>query len=502
MTLPTLPMYLLLLLLLLPLVVFFKKRMEIQNQDPPGPLKLPILGNLHQLVPSPMQSLVQLSKKYGPVMLLHIGRLPFVVISSAEAAREVLKVHDHICCSRPRMVGTGRISYNFLDVAFAPYTGNWRNMRKIMIMELLNLKRVQSFRFIREEEVGLLMSSLSQSSSNGATVNLTDKLYVLAANITFRMTFGLSFEGTHFDRNRFQEVVHEAEAIMGSPSAVEYLPCFSRIMDWLTGYRTRMERAFHELDAVLQEVIDDHLKPGLIKDREDMVDVLLKIEKEQYGQGTPFTNDNVKAVLVDLFLAGIGSTAVAMNWVMAELIKNPRVMKKAQDEVRNRVGSKGRVSENDADQLEYLKLVIKETLRLHPPGPLLIPRETMSSCKINGHEINPKTIIAVNALAIGRDPKSWKDPEVFFPERFADSSVDYNGHNFEFLPFGAGRRICPGLNMALIILQTAIANLLYCFDWKLPVGMKEEDIDMEGKTGSSLLVSKKQPLSLLPVSYL
>ncbi|KDP36608.1 hypothetical protein JCGZ_08424 [Jatropha curcas] len=176
-------------------------------------------------------------------------------------------------------------------------------------------------------------------------------------------------------------------------------------------------------------------------------------------------------------------------------------MKKAQDEVRNVVGKKGRITEGDLDQLEYLKMVIKETFRLHPAAPLLLPRETISHFKINGYDIYPKTLIQVNAWAIGRDPKYWKDPEQFFPERFADSDIDFKGQNFEFLPFGAGRRICPGIHMATITVEIVLANLLYCFDWKLPDGMKREDIDMEEQPGISLTVSKKTPLNLLPVEH-
>lgn len=186
---------------------------------------------------------------------------------------------------------------------------------------------------------------------------------------------------------------------------------------------------------------------------------------------------------------------------MAELMKNPRIMKKAQDEIRSCLGRKGRVTEDDIEQLHYLKLIIKETLRLHPPAPLLLPRETMSHFKVDGYDIPPKTLLQVNVWAIARDPKYWKNPEEFYPERFMDSCVDYRGQNFEFLPFGSGRRSCPGIHMGLITSELALANLLYCFDWKLPDGLKREDINMEEDCGVSLTLCKRTPLNLVPVRF-
>lgn len=185
---------------------------------------------------------------------------------------------------------------------------------------------------------------------------------------------------------------------------------------------------------------------------------------------------------------------------MAELARNPRVMKKAQDEIRNCVGNKGKVSESEIDHLPYLKKVVKETLRLHPPNTLLIPRETMSQFSINGYNIYPKTRIQVNVWAIGRDPNIWENPEEFYPERFTDKNpIDFKGQHFELLPFGAGRRGCPGILMGTATVELALANLLYCFDWKLSNGMKEEDMNMEEVAG--LTVYKKVALELVPIKY-
>ena len=201
----------------------------------------------------------------------------------------------------------------------------------------------------------------------------------------------------------------------------------------------------------------------------------------------------------DIFLAGVETTAITLTWAMAELVKNPRVMKKAQDEVRNCSKEGKLLDESDIQKLDYLKMVLKETVRLHPAITLLLPRETMSQFKLDGYEVCPKTLLQVNVWAIGRDPIYWDNPEEFFPERFADSSIDYKGQHYEFLPFGAGRRGCPGMSMAIAMIELTLANLLCCFDWKLPDGMKETDIDMEEEFG--LTIHKKIPLQLVPISY-
>ncbi|XVF71874.1 hypothetical protein PTKIN_Ptkin12aG0074600 [Pterospermum kingtungense] len=466
---------------------------------PPGPPKLPIIGNLYQFGILSHRSLHQLSMKYGSAMLLQLGSVPTLIVSSAETAKQVLKTYDLECCSRPFLATSGRLSYNYHDVAFTPYSDYWREMRKISIAELFSVKRVQSFKLIREKEVALMIDSIAQSSF----VNLSQILMSLNAEITCRVAVGKSsFQDGGLDVVKFQEQIHEAQGIMGSFCASDLFPYFGWIIDRITGLHGRLERTFHYWDHFYQQVIDDHLSGRELKeeDEEDIVDVLLKLNKSQGGSSTlPITHHHIKALLMNIFFAGVNTGATVAVWVMAELIKNPRVMSKVQEEIRSYVGKQGKVSEGDIDQLQYLKLVIKEAMRLHPPGTLLIPRECRSQININGYNVYPKTRINVNVWAIGRDPKSWKNPDEFYPERFMDSPIDFKGHHFEFLPFGAGRRICPGMNMGMVMVELALANLLYHFDWKLPNDMKPKDLNMEEVVG--LTNYKKEPLVLMPTKY-
>ena len=200
-----------------------------------------------------------------------------------------------------------------------------------------------------------------------------------------------------------------------------------------------------------------------------------------------------------MFAAGSETTATTIEWAMSELLKNQKLMKKAQNEVRGVFDENGGVNEERIHELKFLRSIVKETLRLHPPGPLLIPRECSENCVINGYDIPAKTKVLINAWAIERDPCYWKEAEEFRPERFSNSSIDFRGTNFEYIPFGAGRRICPGISFALPNVELPFANLLLLFDWKLPNGMKFEDLEMT--ESFALTVRRKNDLLLIRMPY-
>ncbi|KAL5759990.1 hypothetical protein ACOSQ2_018828 [Xanthoceras sorbifolium] len=291
------------LLLVIPLLLLMKKMKQMKTlnkQLPPSPPGLPILGNLHQIGGLPHQSYRELCQKYGPVMLLKFGRLPIVVISSVEAAKEVLKVHDLDCCSRPSLTGVGKLTYNYLDVSFSPYGDYWREIRKICVLELFSLKRVQSFQIIREEEIASLMNSISQSSSSVTPVDLSEKLYALAGSIILRIAFGQRFQGSIFDNDKFSELIHDAEALFGSFTADELFPYVGWIIDKLTGYHKKLDRVFQELDMFFEQVIGDHLKQEKeTQEHEDVIDVMLKIVRNQSEFSEAWlTKAHIKAILM------------------------------------------------------------------------------------------------------------------------------------------------------------------------------------------------------------
>jgi cytochrome P450 len=200
----------------------------------------------------------------------------------------------------------------------------------------------------------------------------------------------------------------------------------------------------------------------------------------------------------DMFAGGSETAATTLQWTMAELMRNPRVMQKVQDEIRRVLAGRHEVTEDHLSSLRYMNLVIKEALRLHPPAPLLLPRECRNACQVLGFDVPAGTIVFVNAWAISRDPKYWDVPEEFVPERFEHSSIDFKGTDFEYTPFGAGRRMCPGMAFGLAHVELALAALLYHFDWKLPCGTEAANLDMTEAMG--VTVRRLQDLMLVPVA--
>ncbi|XXG72385.1 hypothetical protein AAC387_Pa07g1493 [Persea americana] len=468
------------------------KRSRPSPQLPPGPSQLPFIGNLHQVGALTHSSLWSLSIQYGPLIHLKLGCLPALVVSSAKYAREVMKYKDLEFCSRPSFFSQKRLSYNFLDIAFAPYGAYWREMRKVSIVELFSTKRTQSFRFIREEEVARMITSISKSSSK--PINLSDMLMTLASNIICRAAFGKYYTGEGSEMGDFNRVFGETQAMFVAFFVVDFIPWLGWI-DKINGQHARLEKNFYELDDFYEKVIEEHLDPKRDKlEQEDFVDVLIHVQKD-----LKLTRDNIKAILMNILVAGTDTGSATLTWAMTELVKNPKVLKKAQDEVRRVIGRKNKVEESDILQLQYLKLVVKETFRLHPPTPLLLPRETIRHCKIDGYDILPKTLVFINAQAIGRDPDCWQHPNEFMPERFMGNEIDYKGQHFEFIPFGAGRRICPGMLFGTTSVELALANLLYLFNWELPSGTNIEDLDMSEAPG--ITTHKKYGLLLVATNY-
>eukprot|EP00262_Sarcandra_glabra_P012901 TRINITY_DN342_c0_g1_i2.p1 TRINITY_DN342_c0_g1~~TRINITY_DN342_c0_g1_i2.p1 ORF type:complete len:518 (+),score=49.48 TRINITY_DN342_c0_g1_i2:168-1721(+) len=443
---------------------------------PPGPLELPIIGNLHQLGSMPHYSLRLLSQKLGPIIYLKLGQIPTVVVSSARTAKEVMTTHDLALSSRPRIYSAKHLLYNCTDIGFSPYGAYWRHLRKICVLELLSVKRVQSYSFAREEEVARLVRRVAELYL--APVNLTKMFGLFASDVLCRIALGRVFsEGGDYDRHGFHKMLEEVQVLLGGFNLGDLFPSIEWV-NKITGLERRLKNVFQRFDCFLDEVIKEHLDPKREQeDHKDLVDVLLDIKNSDLDM--PLTMDSIKAVLLDVFAAGTHTTFVTLDWGMTELIKNPKVMKRAQAEVRSILGERKSVLESDLNQLCYLKAVIKEIFRLHPPAPLLMPRESIEEVTIDGYDIPTKTRFLVNAWAIGRDPESWgENSEIFEPERFIGNSIDFTGQDFKLLPFGAGRRGCPGITFGTASVEIALAQLLHSFDWELPHDIRAEDLDM------------------------
>ncbi|KAM7250557.1 hypothetical protein ACFE04_022440 [Oxalis oulophora] len=470
-----------------------RKRNESTSTLPPGPRMLPVIGNLHVLLNGSLlhHRLRDLAVEYGPLMHLKLGEVSHMVVSSSEIAEQVMKTHDLNFCQRPRSLAAAILTYNFQDIVYGPFGDHWKQLRRICTREVLAPKRVQSFQQIREELVSDLIKSISSNRAE-SLINLSKMIFSLTFETVLRAAFGMECE----DLEPFKSMPEKFLEVISGFHLAEFFPSI-KLLQSISGMSSELKKLHQEIDKLLQKIINEHMaKKG--DEKEDIVDVLLSL-KEHGNLEHPLTMDQIKAVILDLFIAGSDTSSTTLEWTMSELLRNPRVMKKVQEEVRCVFNTLGTVSESGIYQLEYLKLIIKETLRLHAPAPLLIPRECRERCEINGYEIPVKSKIIINAWAIGRDPRHWTEPESFRPERFIDSPFDFKGTDFEFIPFGAGRRMCPGISFGMANVELPLAKLLYHFDWKLPSGMNHDNLDMTEKFGTT--VRRKTDLYLVPVPY-
>ncbi|XP_073125078.1 cytochrome P450 83B1-like [Henckelia pumila] len=465
---------------------------------PPGPKGLPLIGNLHEFDPKhPHLWLYGLSKKYGPLMRMKFGSRPAIVISSARVAKLALKNNDLAFSGRPSLIGFQKYSYDGRDITLSSYNETWREMRKLSLIHLFSVKQVVSFRPIRKDEVSTMIQEMNENSGSSQVINLSRAAFFLTNRIICRAGLGKKYD--EMGKRRFDEFLKETQKLCVAFFFGDYFPSLGWI-DNLTGMKSRLEKNYRDLDNIYQETIEDHLDPNRPESmRGDILDLLIQLKQDQQASPVPIQWENVKGILMNVFIAGTDTSASVIVWTMTALIKKPEVMKKAQEEVRNALGNKGTVDEDDIQNLTYLKAIIKEALRLFPPTPLSVPRETMQKCTIDGYEIPEKTTVYVNVHAIGLDPEYWENPTEFLPDRFLNSTIDYRGHDFGLLPFGSGRRGCPGMNLGIATVELALANLLYSFDWELPSGMKKEDIDTEVSPG--ITSHKKNDLCLVAKRY-
>ncbi|KAH7663719.1 Premnaspirodiene oxygenase protein [Dioscorea alata] len=486
-----------LLLLLLSIKLVLSKR---SSRLPPSPWKLPIIGNLHQLGLLSHHAFYNLSKKHGPLMFLKLGQIPTLVVSSSEMAKEIMKTHDLIFASRPVLKATRILLYGNHDLAFAPYGEYWKQVRKIMVANVLSMRRVQLFHDGRKDEVLHLINKIvSHASSHPLKpLNMSRVMFSYTNDLICRAVFGEVPRHQEGRNEIFMEMIEENITLLRLFHLEDFFPSL-RWLDSLLGLDERVKKNFKKWDDALSQMVEEHKKKkndGTDKD-DDFVDVLLSFKNDP-NLGFSLTDEHVKALLVDMFVAGTDTTYIAFEWSIAELVRNPDVMKKLQNEINGIASGKSMVDEDDLNEMHYLKAFIKEVLRLHPPVPLLLPRESMENCQIGGYNIPNKSRVLINCWAIARDPKVWDKPNEFIPERFLNNSTDFKGQDFEYIPFGSGRRICPGMGFSVAAIELTLANLIFRFEWKLP-NDEIGGVDMTEALGVTSRMLKN--LYLLPKPY-
>ncbi|KAI7756822.1 hypothetical protein M8C21_015321 [Ambrosia artemisiifolia] len=437
---------------------------------PPSPRRLPIIGNLHMLGSNPHRSLADLSQNHGPVMLLHLGSVPTIVASSSEAAQEIMKTHDLSFASRPNSTILNILLYGCKDLAFAPYGEYWRHLKSIVASQFLSNAQVKLFQHVIEKEIGLMIGMLGESCGN--SVDVTPLFDSLTEKIMCRMAIGRAYDGL-----KLTNLLKRYLTMFTRLSVGTYIPWLSWV-DRVSGLLGQAEDATKKLDEFLEDVIEEHVnKKRGDDDRnnegKDFIDILLNAQKDK-TTGFSFQRDTIKALLLDIFGGGIENISTNLEWILSELIKNPRVMKKLQNEITEIAQGRCMIVKEDMEKMKYLKAVVKENLRLHPPLPLLLPRIATQDAKLMGYDVPSSTQVLVNVWKIGRDSGAWEEPEEFRPER-----------------------TCPGVLFGVAILELAIANIVYKFDLALPNGVKCEDLDMSDKFG--ITVRRKFPLLVVAI---
>ncbi|KAF8643685.1 hypothetical protein HU200_066745 [Digitaria exilis] len=470
---------------------------------PPSPSgALPLLGHIHLLGRLPHRGLRSLSASHGPVMLLRLGPHPTVVASSAAAADEALRARDASFASRPRMPMVDRLVYGSRDLSFARYGDYWRQARRVCVLHLLSHRRVRAFRRAREHEAAALLARVRRHATGGEVVNLSDALVSYAKAVVARAAFGDGDYVVDGDRggDKLRRVVTDLQQLIMATPVREIAPWLGWV-DTLTGLEAKAKRTFEAMDGLLDRVIGDHRA----RRRQDghRSDVLLDVNEMENDTGFRLDMDNIKGLIMDMFVAGTDTSYTVLEWAMAELINHPHKMLKLQEEVRGAITG-GHVTEDHLDGMPYLKAVISETMRLHAPVPLLLPRETTEDTELLGYHIPAGTRVLINAWAIGRDAATWDHADEFMPERFAGAvAMDYTkvGQDMRFLAFGAGRRGCPGVGFAAPSVELALASMVYRFDWESTATShgrrKEGPPVLEMSEAFGLTVRRKEPLLLV-----
>ncbi|KAJ8900522.1 hypothetical protein K2173_025299 [Erythroxylum novogranatense] len=454
---------------------------------PPSPPRWPVFGNLLQLGPQPHRDLASLCDRYGPLVYLRLGNVDAITTNDPDIIREILLCQDDIFASRPRTLAAVHLAYGCGDVALAPMGPHWKRMRRICMEHLLTTKRLESFTKHRAEEARHLVRDVWEQSQTGKAVNLRQVLGAFSMNNVTRMLLGKQYFGAESagpqEAMEFMHATHELFRLLGLIYLGDYLPFWRWIDPY--GCEKKMREVEKRVDDFHTKIIQEHRRARAVKDCEDdrdnmdFVDVLLSLPGEN---GKAHMDDvEIKALIQDMIAAATDTSAVTNEWAMAEVIKHPRVLQKIHQELDSVVGRERMVTENDLTHLNYLRCVVRETFRMHPAGPLLIPHESLRSTTINGHYIPAKTRVFINTHGLGRNTKIWADVEEFRPERHwlnDGSRVEIShGADFKILPFSAGKRKCPGAPLGVTLVLMALARLFHCFDWSPLEGLRPEDID-------------------------
>ncbi|KAK8924233.1 Cytochrome P450 81D1 [Platanthera zijinensis] len=510
----TTPLYLVGALLLSTLLFLFLFSGRRRNLLLPPTISgaVPILGHLHLIIGArrrhqPLHhALAALSADHGPILLLRFGSRQVLYISSPSAAEDCLTINDITFSNRPHLLAGKYLNFDNSSLATASYSPHWRNLRRIAAAELFSSARIQSLANFRAEGIRSLLSSLLSAAAavNGTAewsqVEMKRKFKMLTFSTIMRILDGRKYCGEENTANsemgeRMMRMTDEGLSLSDASSLEDFVPW----MGWLGiagGTKRRMIRLGKEMNEIFQEMVDERRRRRTVKAvaagaDKTIVDVMLALQEQDPEN---YSDKIIKGMISAIIIAGTETTAGLMEWALSLLLNHPKTLQKARDEIDSHIGGGGGhgrrlITDSDLPHLPHLQNIIKETLRLFPPGPLLLPHQSSADCTVAGYTIPSGTMLLINAYAIHRDPALWKDAGSFMPERFAEGE----GEGFHFLPFGWGRRRCPGEGLAYRLMGLAVGALIQCFEWKRVNG--EETVDLT--EGPGLSMPKLVPLEAL-----
>ncbi|KAD6119719.1 hypothetical protein E3N88_10990 [Mikania micrantha] len=473
------------------------KSCHVKSHLPPCPFRLPVIGHLHLLSPHPHQAFHKLSIKHGPLFQLYLGSTPCVVVSSPETAKEILKTHETAFLDRPPNSIVDYFAYGGKGFIFAPYGPYWKFLKKIIMSELLNGKTLDSLIPVRHDEINRFIKHLSQKAKDGRFVELEGELMKLTSNVISRLFMSKRCSEEDDEIGNIAKIIAETGEIIGKFNLSDHI-WFCKNLD-LQGFGRISKDVHGRFDAVIEMIIRDHEKARMQdKGVKDLLNILLDISEDE-SMEMKLTRENIKAFIKDILAAGTDTSAISVEWALAELINHPNIMKKAVEEIDQVVGKNRLLNEKDIPNLPYLQAIVKESLRLHPTAPLIL-RSSTQDRNVGGYHIPANTTTLVNVWSLGRDPIHWDQPLKFKPERFEGKQWDVRGQHFHLLPFGTGRRMCPGTSLGLLTVHITLGAMIQCFEWKAGRYGNLSMVDME--EGIGITLPRANPLVCIPVARL
>ncbi|KAJ6884281.1 hypothetical protein NC652_031320 [Populus alba x Populus x berolinensis] len=471
---------------------------------PPGPLTFPIIGNILWLSKSFADlepTLRSLVRKLGPMVTLHIFSRPAIFISDRSLAHQALVLNGSVFGNRPSALATSRVlNSNQQNISSSFYGPTWRLLRRNLTSEILHSSRVKTFGHARKWVLQILKNQFDLLSRSGDPVRVVDHVQFAMFCLLVLMCFGDKLEEKQV--KEIERVERRMIENMRRFNILNFWPRLSKIVlrkRWAEFLQLRkdQEDVIIPLIRARKKLKEEKLGKSNVEGKKDeyvlcYVDTLLDLQLP--GEKRKLNEIEMVTLCIEFLSAGVDTTTTALQWIMANLVKYPQIQEKLFSEMKEVVGEgEGEVKEDDLQEMPYLKAVILEGLRRHPPGHFVLPHAVTEDTVLGGYLIPKNGTVNFMVADMGWDPKVWEDPMAFKPERFLNGegeAFDITGsREIKMMPFGAGRRICPGYGLAMLHLEYFVANLVWNFEWKAVDG---DDIDLSEK--QQLTVAMKNPL--------